>query len=329
MNNPPIRNAFVLGAGLGTRLLSLTARRPKPLIPICQKPLITFAFDHLLRSGVEKIVVNTHHRHEAYAQTFPDRRYRNVALHFEHEPMLLETGGGIKNVEQFLRGSAFIVYNGDILTDLPLERAIQFHFEQKNEVTLILRTRGGAPLHIALDEKNGRVVDIANRLGSGIAAKYMFTGIYIVNPTFLFRIPSRTKISVIPIFMRMIQSGNALGGIAIDEGEWWDLGTRESYLEAHRYFAQPDFAFVAERGGSNGKESAIWPQWIHPSARVSPGVKIEGATVIGAGAVIGAHAQLSDCVLWENAVVAPGSVLKNCIVTTGQTASGASTNQDF
>src|SRR5215210_4175359 len=104
-----IRNAFVLGAGMGTRLLSLTARKPKPLIPVAGKPLITFAFDHLLQIGAGKLVVNTHHCHEAYKETFPDPVYRGVPLHFTHEADLLETAGGIKNAEPLLGPEPFIV----------------------------------------------------------------------------------------------------------------------------------------------------------------------------------------------------------------------------
>ncbi|MFM8717326.1 MAG: sugar phosphate nucleotidyltransferase, partial [Spartobacteria bacterium] len=63
-----IKTAFVLGAGLGTRLRPLTDERPKPLVPIFNKPLITFAFDHLIASGIRRFVVNTHHRPEAYSR---------------------------------------------------------------------------------------------------------------------------------------------------------------------------------------------------------------------------------------------------------------------
>lgn len=322
--NPPIRKAFVLGAGLGTRLKTLTARKPKPLVPICGKPLVTFAFDHLIRNGAESIVINTHHCHEAYDTAFPTKSYRGAALHFEHEPALLETGGGMKNIEHLVRGQPFIVYNGDILSDLPLERAIRAHFEQRNEVTLVLRSSGG-PLHVSLDEKTGRVADIAGRLHSPIPARHLFTGIYIVNPTFLFRIPSRSKISVIPVFLNMIQKSHALGGVVIDDGQWWDLGTREKYLDAHRFFAQPHFGFHAERM-VNGQP---WPQWVHPSARVASGACLAGATAIGSGALVGDRARLTDCVLWENARVEPGSILQNCIITAGQTASGTRENLDF
>ena len=65
-----ITQAFVLGAGLGTRLRPLTDDLPKPLIPIFQKPLITFAFDHLIKAGCRKLVVNTHHRPERFTEIF-------------------------------------------------------------------------------------------------------------------------------------------------------------------------------------------------------------------------------------------------------------------
>ena len=118
-----IRTAFVLGAGLGTRLKSLTARRPKPLIPVANRPLITCAFDHLLGVGVERLVVNMHWRSEAYARAFPGPTYRDASLTFRDEqPEVLETAGGIWNVRDLLGDGTFFVYNGDILSDLPLDR---------------------------------------------------------------------------------------------------------------------------------------------------------------------------------------------------------------
>src|SRR5437762_13482222 len=65
-----ITQAFVLGAGLGTRLRPLTEDLPKPLIPIFQKPLITFALDHLCSAGVKSFIINTHHRPERFADVF-------------------------------------------------------------------------------------------------------------------------------------------------------------------------------------------------------------------------------------------------------------------
>ncbi len=158
--------AFVLGAGLGTRLRPLTDTLPKPLVPVIRKPLITFAFDHLIAdAGVERFVVNTHHRAEAYAAAFPDNSYRGRPLDFRHEPILLETAGGIKNVADLLpRDEPFWVYNGDILTDLPLAPALAQHRASGALVTLILRTGRNPddPRHIAFDPAAGQVRDIRN-----------------------------------------------------------------------------------------------------------------------------------------------------------------------
>jgi len=306
---PRITQAFVLGAGLGTRLKGLTQARPKPLIPVAGKPLIAHAFDHLLGVGVKRIVVNTHHCAEVYECYFPGS-YREAALTFRHEPVLLETGGGIKNVEDLLGGAPLLVYNGDILATLPLELALQHHFASGSEVTLILRSHGG-PLQVAFDPGTERVLDIGHRLGRATGT-HLFTGIYVVNPAF-FRRLKLEKISVIPTFLEMIAQEAALGAVVIDEGDWRDLGTREQYLDVHRALRAADPLAC----------------WVHPTAQVDPTARLTGATFVDAGAKIGAHAHLHDCILWEGTVIAKQSTLTRCIVTENQTACGCHTDVDF
>jgi NDP-sugar pyrophosphorylase family protein len=293
----PITTAFVLGAGLGTRLRPLTDRRPKPLIPVVNRPLITYAFDHLLAAGVERFVVNTHWRAEAYDSAFPDQRYRGAPIAFSHEsPQVLETAGGMKHAESLLRSGPFWVYNGDILSTLPLEPALHAHREAGNEVTLILRSSGG-DRNVAF--QHGRVVDLRNTLGRG--GGFLFTGICLVEPAFLTRIPPATVISVVPIFVEMIRAGAKLGGVVIDDGEWWDVGSPASYLAVQR-------AMWKAEGGRRKAE------WIAPSAHVAPNAQISGATAIGARAKVGTGARLHDCVVWEDVEIAAGAELESCIV---------------
>ena len=307
---PLLTDAFVLGAGLGTRLKRLTQARPKPLIPVAGTPLITFAFDHLLGVGVERIVVNTHHCADVYGRAFPDNAYRHAALTFRHEPVLLETGGGIKNVEDLLGNAPFLVYNGDILSTLPLEAVLAHHFAADNEVTLVLRSHGG-PLQVAFDPATARVLDIGHRLERA-PGTHLFTGIYVVNPAFLHRLKLE-KLSVIPAFLEMITQGAALGAVVIAEGGWWDLGTREHYLEVHRTLRAADPAAC----------------WVHPTAQVHPTARLTGATCVGAGAKIGPSAHLHDCILWEGTTIAPESALTRCILTENQSACGIHTDTDF
>ena len=232
-----IETAFILGAGLATRLRPLAENLPKPLIPVRQRPLITFQFDHLIaEADVQKFIVNTHHCAHVYEETFPDANYRGRPIHFSYEPVLLETGGGMKNVAELLQpegshNTPFIVYNGDILTDLPLKPAIERHKKSKNMVTWILRSCDGNR-QVAWDEKSGRVLDIGNRLKTDLPTNYSFAGIYLVSPQFLNKIPAHTKISVLPILLEMILKEEAFGGVLINEGSWYELGTQEMVSEA-------------------------------------------------------------------------------------------------
>jgi NDP-sugar pyrophosphorylase family protein len=308
-----ITSAFVLGAGLGTRLKSLTKACPKPLVPVANKPLITYAFDHLIGAGVRRFIVNTHWRADAYASAFPKAAYRGFPIEFRHEsPGILETAGGIKNVEDLLRGETFIVYNGDILTDLPLSPAIDAHLAAGNEVTMVLRSKDG-PLQVAFDPATQRVSDIGNRLHSQNDSAFLFTGIYLIDPVFFQRIPPHTKISVIPIFLEMIKSGARLGGIVINEGHWWDLGTREQYLAVHAFLG-------AHRHNS---------MWIDPTATVAHDAKLSGAIAIAARAEIGPRATLRDCIVWEDARIAAESLLNECVVTARAEVSGSHSRADL
>jgi len=109
------KTAFILAAGLGTRLRPLTERLPKPLLEIGGRPIITHVMDHLLKVGVDRFIVNIHHLPEVYSETFPERRWRGAPIAFRHEPVLLDTAGGLKNIEDLLEeDEAILCYNGDI-----------------------------------------------------------------------------------------------------------------------------------------------------------------------------------------------------------------------
>jgi mannose-1-phosphate guanylyltransferase len=309
-----ITQAFILGAGLGTRLRPLTDDLPKPLVPVFQKRLITFALDQLIEAGVESLHINTHHLPERFAEVFPDAIYRGRQLNFHHEPVLLETAGGIANIADELSDRPLLVYNGDILSDLPVKPLIETHARDGNLVTLALRS-GGGPAHVALDGTRRRVVDIRDLLGTKARAEFVFTGIYLVSAEFVRRLERGVKRSVIAYFLEAIRKGDQIGGAVIDEGNWWDVGTAQAYLDLHRNLPALKFPrFVAyER---------YWRTAIHATAQVSPEVTIEGCSVIGAHASVGAGAKLRDTIVWPGAQIASRSDLRNCIVRSSRAAEG-------
>lgn len=224
-----IKTAFILGAGLGTRLRPLTDACPKPLLPVRGRPLITYAMDHLLGVGVERFIINTHHCAAAYEKTFPENCWRGRPIQFRYEPVLLNTGGGLKNIEDLWEDDpALWVYNGDILTHLPLKRLLDGHRAGCREVTLALRTTG-SPRNVSIDAE-GRICDFRFTLGRTAAQNCLFTGLYIVKKRFLKRLEPGGREDIVAIFLDMVrEEPGAIGHVIIDEGNWQDIGSPEAY----------------------------------------------------------------------------------------------------
>jgi NDP-sugar pyrophosphorylase family protein len=305
-----ITQAFVLAAGLGTRLRPVTDELPKPLIPIFQKPLVTFALDHLIGVGVNKFVINTHRLPKLFQNFFAAREYAGFPTTLIHEPDLLETGGGIKNAEKHFGSEPFLTYSGDILTDVELQPLIDEHFRRRNDVTLALRHTG---LASAVALRDHRVVDISNRYG--VEGNFDFANIAVWNPSIFQRIPPRKKISFIPIIADWINQGGRIGGIALDDGNWFNIGSRKEYLDVHRMISNKHWrpAYVKTRE---------WPERKASSAIVDPSAKLRGCTVVGRNCRVGADAILEDTILWPDAEIASQSRLEACIVRSRKKVTG-------
>jgi mannose-1-phosphate guanylyltransferase len=237
MRKSSIRTSFVLGAGLGTRLRPLTDNCPKPLLLVGGRPMITYAMDHLISIGIERFIINTHYFAEAYYRAFPDLQWRGIPIIFRHEPMLLDTAGGIKNIEDLLDGDeTILVYNGDTFTDLPLAHLINAHYAKKKEVTLCLRS-SGSPLNVNLNDQ-GEICDLRHTLGDSGVKSCLFTGIYIVDKAFLRRLTAGRKESIIPALIAMIkEQPGSVAGIIIDEGLWYDIGSVAEYEKINAILA--------------------------------------------------------------------------------------------
>jgi len=251
-------------------------------------------------------VVNTHHLPEKFVEQFPDSEYCNAPLALMHEPELLETGGGIKNIESKIGDEPFIVYSGDILTDVAVDQLIEEHFSRQNDVTLALRTtRFLRGVHWSVE--TGRVLDIQGALGTDAKGEYDFAGISIWHPSVFSRIQPRTKVSFIPILIEWMKQGGKVGGLPLEEGRWFNIGSSKEYVETHKIIAEEQWVPYYLRAG-------FWPRRVDPSAQISLRTVIEG------GSYVGAHCEVADGVLLRDSILLPGSsvphntTLLSCIV---------------
>ena len=120
---------------------------------------------------------------------------------------------------------------------------------------------------------------------------------------------------MIPVFLDLIKAG-LLGGVVIDAGKWWDLGTRDAYLDAHNAIAGSPFpAFL-------GKSAGNWQQTGAQQSSVASDAKIDKSSYVGQNVRVGTCAVIENSILWSGAEVAAGANLQRCIVRSGETARG-------
>jgi NDP-sugar pyrophosphorylase family protein len=185
--------------------------------------------EHLRAIGVRRFIINTHHCAEKYKETFPDNSWQGIPITFCHEPVLLDTAGGIKNIEDLIsEDERIIVYNADIITNMPIELLIKKHFELKTSVTLALRSTG--PLLNVNVDKEGFVCDMRHILKNQGVKNCLFAGIYIVEKSFLKRLMAGKIESIVLPLIEMIKNNpRSVGAVVIDDGCWYDVGSLDEY----------------------------------------------------------------------------------------------------
>jgi NDP-sugar pyrophosphorylase family protein len=278
------------------------------LIPFFQKPLISYAFDHLVDAGVTEIMVNTHHAAHRYREALLEGRHGSAQLHFRHEETLLETGGGIKNIEDFVGSSTFYVYNGDTLTDLKLSRLQDAHLDSKAVATLALRTKDG-PLKVSMAPGTNEVVDIGELMNSGVEPRFLFTGQYILGPEIFDFLDEGKVESVVHALIRMMRCGLRVQGVVCDDGHWFDLGSRGSLLAAHSTVAGLDI-FPSYASGAR-------PVLRHETSLLEAGVELVGSTVLGRNTHVKGRARLTNTLVFPDGIVGQGCILEECIIGHG------------
>ncbi len=285
--------AFILGAGLGTRLEPLTFILPKPLMPVFQKPLIQHTMDHFMKAGVTEFIINTSTLELAWDKAFPcpDPQYRGCPVTFSHEDKPLDSGGGVKKILPLWKEGPLIVHNGDILTDIPLGDLLAEHRRSGNLLTMALRSIDGKR-NVGFDEATGRITDMRHALGIN-PGTHQFAGTYIMQPEVARLFPAEDKFSIFPIWLELIKQGRA-GGVVFDWANWHEIGNPAGYLAA-----------ILELPNSRR---------IHPTATISALAEVGEDCMVGQDAVIPAGCELDDCIVWPRTHVTPGTY-RRAIIT--------------
>jgi NDP-sugar pyrophosphorylase family protein len=228
--------AMILAAGLGTRLRPLTNTIPKPLLPIAGTPLIVWNLLLLKRYGFHDVVINLHHLGPMIEQAVGNGSRYGLRIIYSREPVILGTGGGLKQAEPNFSGEPVLVLNGDTLFELDLEALCAFHQERKAAATLVLRSDADAARWGLIEVgSDGRIVRITGRgkSESGPTQPRMFAGIHILHPRLLRDVPKGKESSIIDAYVSAIERDEPVLGYDL-KGYWSDIGTPERYAQAEQ-----------------------------------------------------------------------------------------------
>jgi aminoglycoside/choline kinase family phosphotransferase len=223
--------AMILAAGLGTRLLPFTAHTPKPLFTISGRPILDRTIEKLKRAGAEAVIINTHHLHRKIEKYIAANEY-SVPVSLQYEPDILGTGGAIKNVEAFWDDRPFLVVNSDISFDFDLMDIYRYHLRCGQPVTMVLFDDPEFN-QVWVDEKMN-ILGIGGPKPSGdqLCRALSFTGIQVINPEILQRIPAGRFTSIIDVYRRMLEFGETIQAYIPQAGSWKDWGTLQRYQDA-------------------------------------------------------------------------------------------------
>ena len=290
---------MLLAAGLGTRLRPLTDLRPKPIVPVANRPLAGFAMEHLGRAGVQQIVANTHPQPEQVERVLRGACPDGIELTFSRETELLGTGGGLHRARSLFRDPTgpVIVMNGDTLFAPDLEAAMQAHLERGAVATMILRRtpepeRFGA---IGVDEKGHVRTLLGSPEGRPEHERLMFTGVHILAPDAFGAMPESGCV-IRTAYRTWVDQGAPVIGV-VEDSPWADLGTVFEYHRLNLALASGAFVWpgVTPRGG------CILPA----NAEEDPQIR---RSVVGEGVELIDDAELDRCVVWPGVTVARSAV---------------------
>src|SRR5438034_3306508 len=319
--------AVVMAGGEGSRLRPLTINRPKPMVPIVDKPCLGHIFDLLKRHGIEDSFVTLQYLASVIQDSYGDGGSVGMRLRYSIEESPLGTGGSVRQLAGDLDGT-FIVISGDALTDIDLSKVIAFHKERGAAVTLTL-VHVPNPLEygVVITEPDGRIRKFLEKPSWGeVFSDTINTGIYVIEP----RVLERYEMGEVfdfgkDLFPKLLLEGEPLFGYIAD-GYWTDIGSITEYARANA-----DLLNGKLRVGPVGHElmPGVWtegpvevdesaritrPVFLGEGVKIGPHTRIVGPTVLRDYVSVDVGAVIDSSIVWRNTYIGERSELHGAIV---------------
>jgi NDP-sugar pyrophosphorylase family protein len=311
---------MILAAGRSTRLGSLGMTLPKPLLPICGYPAVTYALALCRQAGLHDIVINLHHHADKIGRTLEDGARFGVSLRYSPEEELLGTGGGVRHARSLFHSEPVLIINGKVAADIDLRAVIAAHLQAPagTVATMVLREDPHpelwAPVGVG---KDGTVQSLRGqrpgRDESPAPAPRMFTGIHVVESALLDRLPAGVSDMIGDAYIPALLAGDRIGSLTMT-GYFAEHSTPERYLAGNLGLLETPALLPHPPGPLVGVDALAE---VAPTAKIVSPVRVASGAVIEAGAVVGPWA-----VVCGGGRVASGAQIVRSVVWPGATAQG-------
>lgn len=294
--------AIILLGGRGTRLLPLTINTPKPLISLFNCPFIIYQIGLLKKYGISEVILSLGYLSKRIKDFLKSRKEWGISIKYVIEKEPLGTAGAIKNAEDLLKKEAFLVLNGDIITDINLKHFISFYHKKSARAIIALAVVDDPTSYglVKIDKKR-KIEQFLEKPSWAEASgcKTINAGVYMFTPDILSYIPPRRNFSIErELFPVLLQRGERFFGY-VTKDYWLDIGTLEKYKQAHRDILEKKVTFSSL--SFRKVESNVW---LEGDSRISPHAKLIGPVMIG-----------ENCKIADDVEISPFSVIgSNCII---------------
>ncbi len=308
----------VLAGGHGTRLRPLTYTRPKPMLPLANKPILQYTIEAIASEGFNDILVTTNYLRKQIIDYFGEGSDFGVRLVYPEEEKPLGTAGSVKNSEKYLE-KTFAVIQGDNITEIKFKDLLNFHRKKGGVATIaLLSVEKPHQFGIAKLNSDKRVLRFKEKpRPREFFSDFTSIGLYILEPEILDYIPSGAEYDFAKdLFPKLLNSGEKIYGYPAS-GFWVDIGVPENYMKAVRWvLSRLDGRKLAENTEVT-KASIRGPVEIGEGTRIERGAEVVGPVVIGNGCLAGRNSRIlansiveSDVRIGEETTVAGSLIYK-------------------
>jgi mannose-1-phosphate guanylyltransferase len=220
----------ILSGGKGTRLKPYTEVIPKSLLPLNGKPVLEIILERLKNQGIDEVILAVNYGAYLFKTLFGEVANNGMKIQYSSETSPLGTAGPLKLLEGQITENFFLM-NGDLITDLEINRVKEFHEKMGADITVVTREIEIPIEYGVILAKEGKIAEWEEK--PKIKLK-ISTGMYLINPEMIDLIPQNEIYNMPDLVLEVIKrGGNVLE--FLHDGEWIDMGTIEDYKKAQEH----------------------------------------------------------------------------------------------